>query len=78
MAAVKGALLMGRYKVVDYLDQGSFGMIFTVADINNDPENDRDLVLKIGDDLEGFQEEIVTLQKLDIVQKRMQEQRLEE
>ena len=75
---MKGAVLMGRYKVVNYLDQGSFGFIFTISDMNNDIKNDHDLVLKIGDDIEGFQEEILTLKKLDIVQKRMQEQLLEE
>ena len=74
LGAMKGAILMGRYKVVEYLDQGSFGYIFTISDLNNDPQNDQDLVLKIGDDIEAFQEEIVTLKKLDVVQKRIQEQ----
>lgn len=74
LEAMQGAVLMGRYKVVSYLDQGSFGYIFTISDNKASVENDQELVLKIGDDIEGFQEEIITLKKLDLVQKRMNEQ----
>ena len=67
---------MGRYKVVNYLDQGSFASIFTICDIKEDIHNDQTLVIKVGDDVEGFLDEIITLKKLGVVQKRLEEQYL--
>ena len=69
---------MNRYKIVNYLDKGSFGFVFTVQDMNADIKDDHDLVLKVGDNLENFEKEIITLMKLDLVQKRHQEQSKEE
>ena len=65
---MKGSILMDRYKVIDYLDQGSFGYIFTVSDLKNEIETDQDLVIKIGEDIQGYMEEVVTLIKLNVVQ----------
>ena len=63
---------MDRYKVVNYLDQGSFGIVFTVEDMKADIKGEHDLVLKVGDNLESFEKEIITLMKLDLVQKRIE------
>ena len=68
---MKGSVLLDRYKIIDYLDQGSFGYIFTVSDLKNDIETDQDLVIKIGEDIQGYMEEVVTLIKLNVVQKHV-------
>ena len=71
MEAMKGSVVLGRYKVIDYLDQGSFGYIFTVSDLKNEIQTDQDLVIKVGEDIQGYMEEVVTLIKLDVVQKHV-------
>ena len=71
MEAMKGSVVLGRYKVIDYLDQGSFGYIFTVCDLKNEIQTDQDLVIKVGEDIQGYMEEVVTLIKLDVVQKHV-------
>ena len=68
---MKGSVVLGRYKVIDYLDQGSFGYIFTMCDLKNDIQTDQDLVIKVGEDIQGYMEEVVTLIKLDVVQKHV-------